>query len=414
MLELSDILQKFPAEKIDDVRAAVRAEMAPFASAFPAKSSVAIAVGSRGIDQIATIVTAVVDQLKMWDVRPWIVPAMGSHGNASAEGQREVLAGYGIRESIVGAPVRASMDVIELDRGDLPHPIFQDRIAYEADAVIVINRVKEHTDYHEKIESGLLKMCVIGLGKHRQAQIMHRYGVAGLRDGIPPAARQILRQGKIRLGLGIVENAYDQPLKIKAAAPQDMQAVEEKLLQLCREHMPRLPLDKIDLLIVDRMGKDISGTGLDTNIIGRRLIRGEAEPSSPDISRIAVCGLTPDSHGNAIGVGLADIITRRLHDQIDFAATYENVLTSTFTERGKIPLIADSDRQAVEWAMRTWGPVPPQDAIILRIRDTLHLSQMQASSAALAALKNESRVETIAAPQGIFDEDGHLLPMPPS
>ncbi|MHB8064729.1 MAG: DUF362 domain-containing protein, partial [Ruminiclostridium sp.] len=274
---------KFQNECIEDIEGAVKGEIQESGVKFVSGASIAIAVGSRGIKNIHRVVKATTEYLKAQGVNPFIIPAMGSHGGANAKGQKEVLESYGITEEYIGAPIRSSMEVVELTQGDLCHKVFIDRYASEADGIIVINRVKVHTDFHGKTESGLLKMCVIGLGKHKQALEMHRYGVYGLRELIPLAAKHILKHSKIMLGIGIVENAYDQTAVIKAVRPEVMEKEEVKLLDICRENMPKLPVNKLDVLIVDQMGKDITGVGIDPNITGRIRIRNEKEPETPDI-----------------------------------------------------------------------------------------------------------------------------------
>jgi hypothetical protein len=311
---------------------------------------------------------------------------MGSHGGATAEGQRQVLEGYGVTEEYAGADIRSSMEVVVLPPGSLGHRVYMDRHAFEADATVVINRVKVHTDFHGTTESGLLKMCVIGLGKHAMALEIHRHGVYGLKELIPVAARYVLGHSNIIMGIGIVENAYDQTAIIQAIHARDLEREELKLLDFNRKHMPCLPVDKLDVLVADQMGKDISGVGMDPNITGRMRIRGQLEPSRPDISNIIALELTEGSHGNALGMGLADFITRRFFKQIDFEATYENVMTSTFTERGKMPIVAENARQAMEYALRTAGPIEMADVKIIRIRNTLKLDEMYVSAAVLREL----------------------------
>lgn len=403
------VRQLFPNQPIVDIEEAVLKEIKDSGIEFRAGANIALAVGSRGVANISLIVKTVVQYLKAHGVNAFIVPAMGSHGGATAEGQKEVLEGYGITENYVGAPIKSSMQVVELPQGDLIHKVYMDRNAYEADGIIVINRVKVHTDFHGNTESGLLKMCVIGLGKHKQALEIHRYGVYGLRELIPKAAKQIISQSKIVLGIGLVENAYDETAVIKAIIPEVMEQEEVKLLNICRKSMPKLPVNALDLLIIDEMGKDVSGSGIDTNIIGRIRIRNEAEPETPDITTIVVTDLTESSHGNATGVGLADFITQRLYDKIDFKATNENILTSTFTERGKIPIVAGTDRCAVEYAFRTWGPVRPADAKIVRIQNSLHLSEIYVSRALYEMIKDKNEIESMGLFQDMFDEHDQLI-----
>lgn len=324
------IKQKFNNDKLEDISKAVQEEVKNVGLNIKPGSKIAITVGSRGIANLKVIVKAVVDSLKEMGAEPFIIPAMGSHGGATAEGQIEVLASYGVTEGYIGAPIKSSMKVVTLPSDGLEHKVYMDKYAYEADGTIVLNRVKLHTDFHGPTESGLMKMIVIGLGKHAQALVMHRYGVYGLRELIPPTARQVLKHGNIIMGLGIVENAYDETYIVKAMKPEVMEEEEIKLMNIARTTFPSLPVDRMDILVVDSIGKDISGSGMDTNIIGRIKINTEKDPKTPKITNIIITDLTEASHGNAVGMGLADIMTKRFKDKIDFNTTYENVLTSTF------------------------------------------------------------------------------------
>lgn len=299
------------------------------------------------------------------------------------------------------------MEVVELPSNGLENKVYMDKLAYSADGTIVINRIKPHTDFHGDIESGLLKMCVIGLGKHKQAIEIHRFGTYGLKYLIPPTAKRIIEYGNIILGIGIVENAYDETMVISAAKPEDFEREDKRLLDIARGNMPRLPVDKLDLLIVDEMGKDISGAGMDTNIIGRIYIDGETEPEKPKITRIVVTDLTEKAHGNAIGIGLADLTTRRLVNKIDFNATYQNAVTSTFLHRGKIPVIAEDSKTAIEWALMTCGPIDIPNARIIRIKNTLSLNELYISRSVLEEIKD--RIEIIGDFTDILDEEGELI-----
>ncbi len=411
--KLIRVKQKFSDEYIEDIEGAVKYELAKSGLKFESGSSIALAVGSRGINNIHRIVKATVEYLKDAGVTPFVVPAMGSHGGANAGGQKKVLEGYGITEEYIGAPIYSSMEVTELPQGDLCHKVFMDSCAYNADGIIVINRIKVHTDFHGKTESGLLKMCVIGLGKHKQALEMHRYGVYGLKELIPKAAGHILKTGKIMLGIGIVENAYDRTAVIKAVLPESMEEEEVKLLDICRKNMPGLPVDKLDILIVDQMGKDISGVGIDPNITGRMGIRNAKEPERPDITNIVVTDLTGASHGNALGMGLADFITKRLYEKIDFKATYENVLTSTFLERGKMPVVAGTDKEAVEYAIRTCNNIKPESARIIRIKNTLHLGEIYVSHSIYEDIKDSVNIEIMGHFEEMTDVRGSLKKFEP-
>jgi hypothetical protein len=271
--------------------------------------------------------------------------------------------------------------VVEVPAKGLAHKLFMGRNAFEADGVVLLNRIKPHTDFRSTYESGLVKMSVVGLGNHAQAKIMHGLGVPGLRDLIPLAAGEIFATGKILFGLAVVEDAYDKTMRVRALTPDRILAEEPELLRLAASSMPRLPADRIDILIVDEIGKNLSGTGMDSNIIGRIRVKGTPEPATPDIGTIIVNDLTPESHGNALGIGLADIITRNLFDKVDFRAMYANVVTTTFLERGKTPVVADSLAHAFDIALRTVDSRPPDQLRVIRIRNTLHLEEMHVSPA---------------------------------
>ncbi len=407
---LTKIRQRFERPRLPDIPEAVRDALAGMASHIAPGASIAIAVGSRGIANLATIVRTTVEFVKAQNGHPFIIPAMGSHGGGTAVGQAEVLASYGVTPEAMGCPVRSSMETVEITGPDSPARVFMDHFAYESDGVILINRVKLHTDFHGRHESGLVKLSVIGLGKHRQALEIHSHGVYGLRNLIPPTAARIFDSGKVLFGLALVENAYDETMKIQTLEAGEIMEKEPALLALSRANMPSLPVDDVDLLIIDEMGKDISGAGIDPNIIGRNMIRGEPEPERPRIKVIVVTDLTPASHGNAVGIGLADVVTRHLVDKIDLDATYENTVTSTFLERGKIPVTAPDARQAYAWARRSCGVIPDEDVRVIRIRNTLELSEVYVSDAILADLSDREDVVRLQDPTPAFDDTGALTP----
>jgi hypothetical protein len=389
------IRQRFPRPRVENLERELRKELAAAEVAIAPGRRIAVAVGSRGIANLAEIVRLTVGWVRGQGGEPFVVPAMGSHGGATADGQRAVLAAYGVTEATAGAPVCASMDVVELPRDGLELAVYCDRLAAEADGTIVINRIKPHTSFHGKYESGLMKMLAIGLGKHRQALALHRRGVAGLRELMPQVALRVLRHGNVRLGIGIVENAYDETMLVKALPAARIPEEEPLLLDLARANMPSLPVDDLDILIVDEIGKNISGLGMDTNIIGRLKIPGQPEPDRPRIKLIIVRGLTLETRGNAAGIGLADIITRKAYEQIDLPATYANVLTTGFLERGKIPLIADDDRQALAIALDALALDDPAQARIVRIRNTLHIDELLISPALVPKLSGRSEIEVL-------------------
>jgi hypothetical protein len=407
-LRLTRLRVSFPRPTLSDVDSAVRAELEKSRGTFPARGEIALAVGSRGVANIDRVVKTTAATLRSWGLEPFVVPAMGSHGGATAAGQAQLLSDYGISEDRIGCPVRSSMDVASLEAGDLPFPLFMDRHAFDSAGVVVINRIKPHTDFHGSYESGLAKMAVIGLGKERQASAMHRFGVPGLRDGIPRAAERILRTGKIIGGLGLVENAYDETMAIEFVAGSALLAREPDLLEVARSNMPKLPVDALDILIVDELGKNISGTGMDTNVIGRTRIAGEPEPAAPQIRMIVATDLTAPSHGNATGVGLADVVTRQLYDKIDVGVMYTNVFTSGFPERGKIPVVAPTARDAYACALRACGPIQDGAARIVRIKNTLQLGEIYVSDAVLRDLVDRTDIAVMTASESVFDERGEM------
>lgn len=409
-LKLIRITQSFPNQLpgIEDVPAELRRGLEGLSISLKPGARVAIAVGSRGLANLATIVRTVALTLKDLGASPFVIPAMGSHGGGTAEGQQAVLENLGVSSETVGVPIRASMDVVTLDSGDLGHPVHMDRLAYESDGIVIINRVKPHTDFHGRYESGLMKMCVLGLGKHAQALEMHRLGLAGLRDRLAPTALRVLATGKVLLGLAVVENAREQTVLIKALLPDAIPQEEPGLLDLARANMPRLPVEAIDVLIVDRMGKDISGSGMDSNIIGRLMIRGQPEPESPSVGTLVVTDLTEATHGNAAGMGFADVITKRLADKIDYPVMSENVITSTFLERGKTPLVAPTAEKAYEIALRACGLADASRARVVRIQDTLHLDEVYVSASVYQEL--QGRVPDPEEFAEMFQSDGELAP----
>ncbi|RPI21688.1 MAG: DUF2088 domain-containing protein [Acidobacteria bacterium] len=402
------IRRRFESPRLDDVPQAIRAELEACGVGFQAGSRVAVAVGSRGIANLSWIVGETLRWLEEQGVRPFIVPAMGSHGGATPEGQTAVLREYGVSEEKLGVPVVSSLDVVELPGDDVPIPVFFDKAAFESSGTIVINRVKPHTSFHGPHESGLIKMIAVGLGKHRGALAIHRLGVRGLREVMPRVALQCLRHANIRLGIGVVENSKDETMLVRAAPASSLFEVDQELLGAARAAMPSLPASRLDLLIVDEMGKDISGLGMDTNVIGRLKIPGEPEPASPQIRLIIVRALTGKTCGNAAGIGLADIVTRKLYHAIDFPSTYENVLTSTFLERAKIPLIANDDSQALEFAERAAGMPPLAEAHIIRIKNTLRLEEAWISESLYQEVGGLSDVAYLGRVERVFDAAGQL------
>jgi hypothetical protein len=407
---LTKIKQHFRNDSLADVKGELSKELLKLGPFIKPGARIGVAIGSRGIKNFGLIVKGVLEFLIGNKAYPFIIPAMGSHGDATAEGQEGILAAYGISEKTMGVPVRSSMDVVELAQGDCPNPVFMDKNAYESDGVILINRIKPHTDYHGKYESGLVKMAVIGLGNEKQASAIHSYGVYGLSKLITSTAKQIFSTGKILGGIALVENAYDDTMLVNVLKADEFFKQEPVLLDIARQNMPAFPVNDIDLLIIDQMGKDISGVGIDTNIIGRLKISGQAEPEKPNIKAILVLDLTDRSHGNAIGIGLSDVITKKLYDKIDFSATYSNAVTSSFLERAKIPLVANNDKEAFEIALRSCGYLKMGEEKIIRIKDTLHLDEIYVSEPILNLIKGSAGIESIKENVALFNGENEFTP----
>jgi hypothetical protein len=347
--------------------------------------TVAVAVGSRGIDQLARVVGATIAKLKSAGARPFIFPAMGSHGGATPEGQREVLATFGITEDVIGAPINASMEVVEIGRTVKGIRVLVSKPALEADAIVIINRVKPHTDFaSEQIGSGLRKMCVIGVSKAEGAFEFHRYASkSGPEFGYEPTLIEVsgymLKHLKSVFGLALVEDGYHKLAHIEAMPGSEIAEREPALFRRASAWMARLPFEKIDVLVVDEMGKNISGSGMDPNVIGRRI---RVQPLNPgqEIGAIYVRGLTPETHGNAIGVGLADIVSQRLVDELDKVSTYTNSLSAMSPGSARIPMHFPNDYECLSASLRMSG-ADPAAARIVRVRNTLAMDKFVASAA---------------------------------
>jgi hypothetical protein len=400
------VRQRLAGERITDVASAVRQAVAQagVAERVVPGARIAITAGSRGISHIAEIIAAIVACLRQRGAEPFIVPAMGSHGGATAPGQRAVLEGYGITEQACGAPIRATTEVVEVGRTQRGVPVYMDRLAFEADGIVVCGRVKAHTAFKAPIESGLCKMLAVGLGKQRGAETMH---ASGLAETIPDAATVALGTGKVLFGVAIVENAADEPYRIVAVPPEQFHETDRRLLEVSNSLLPRIPFDHLHVLIVDWIGKNISGSGMDPNVIGMwRRLGGERRP---DYRRIVVRDLTPESHGNAIGIGWADFTTTRLVSAIDYQAMYTNCLTANAPDLARIPMAMPTDREAIEAAIKT---ATPQGSVRLaRVHSTLRLEELYVSEALLPEVERNPNLEVIQAPAPMqFDAEGRLLP----
>lgn len=370
---------------------------------------VAVGVGSRGIENIHLIVRATVAELKRRGALPFIVPAMGSHGGATAEGQRKVLAEYGVTEDFIGAPIVSSLETVHLGEVLDGVEVHFDKTAYEqADAILVVCRIKPHTDFKARIESGILKMLGIGLGKHKGASYLHRFGMDRFGTLLPAVGKLILERAPILGGVAIVEDAYHDTAAIEIVTGEQLPGREEELLEEAKRLMPRFWLDQIDVLVVDQIGKNISGSGMDPNVIGRSGTN-RAFGDGPAISRMVVRGLTPETKGSAVGIGLAEFTTRRVVEQIDFAPMYTNVITAMEVSGGKLPIILDNDEEAVSVAIYTTGKKNYAEASVVRIRHTLAMEEILVSENLLPLVEAHPMMEVGGEPQPWrFDSDGYL------
>lgn len=367
---------------------------------------IGIPVGSRGIAQIPLLLRTVIDYVRRLGAEPVLVAAMGSHGGGTAAGQQAVLTALGVTEPAVGAPIICNTEAVAVARSPDGEPVWFDSVLARCDGLLVVNRVKPHTSFHGPLESGLTKMLVVGCGKAEGARQFHRLGAPRLAGRLQEFGQLLLERLPVLGGVAVLENGRDEIEALEPVAPDGWLESEERLLARARALLPGLPVEQLDLLVVDEMGKNIAGTGMDTNVIGRIGIRGMPEVG-PRIERVVVLDLTEESHGNANGMGLADLVTRRLASKVDFAATYLNCLTATFLERAKLPMVMETDQAAIRAALQSLGD-PPEPAII-RIRNTLALERMLVSPAVLARLAGAAQVEVVGEPvPWRFAEDGSL------
>ena len=369
--------------------------------------SVAIGVGSRGVAGVGGVVAALVGALQESGAEPFVVPAMGSHGASTAEGQAEVLAHLGVGEESVGCPVRATMETVKIGETASGVAVYMDRNAYEADSVIVVNRVKPHTAFRGTVESGPTKMLAIGLGKQRGAHSIHSAGWENIHRTIPEAARVAVESGKVAFGLATVENSGEEPCRIVAIPAEKLEQAEAPLLEEAKKNLARLPFDEIDILIVDEIGKNISGDGADPNVTGR--YPTTAASGGPRVERMVYLGLTEETGGNANGLGMADVVTERLAGSMDRPATYLNALTSTTPAPVKTPMVMPTDEMAVAAALTMCAGVEPRDARLVRIENTLKLGKIWVSEALLQEVKANERLEVLEDPQPMRFEEGETF-----
>jgi hypothetical protein len=373
--------------------------------------TIAVGCGSRGIAKIDVIVRSTIEALKELGAKPFIVAAMGSHGGANSEGQRELLASYRISEKELGVPVKTDMDSQKIGLNSWGEPVWWDKNALLADGVVTVSRIKPHTDYRGNYESGITKMCVIGFGKREGASQHHRWGWKGLQQMLPESAKVILDKTKFLGGLAILENAKEETALLEAVDRDDLLAREPVLLEQARNLMGRLPFDEFDILVVGEIGKNYSGAGIDPNVVGRLLIEAapELETNKPKITRMCALDLSPESHGNGTGVGIADLTTERLLAAIDPVPFRMNNLTACFLWRSKLPLGFPNDRECIQAAIDTcWQPIPEKLKFAI-IPNTLEVAEMWVSDPLVEIAKKDSNLEVIGKSIPLsFDEKGNI------
>jgi Lactate racemase N-terminal domain len=401
---LARVRQQIPQPRVEDVPGTVRRLIleSRLRDRVPAGGTIAVGVGSRGVNGIAVIAKAAVQTLQEMGFRPFIVAAMGSHGGATPEGQRELLASYNVTTESMGVPVKTDMDTVVLGTNPVGLPIYFDRNAYEADGVLLLNRVKPHTDFRATYESGVVKMLTIGLGKRDGASQVHKLGLRGLKEVLPAVGRFLVKNTKFALGLAIIENARDETAEIVPLEPETIFDQEPALLDKARGLMGRLPFDQIDVLVVGELGKNYSGAGMDPNVIGRLMVETQNDFERPQVTRLVVLDVSDESHGNIVGVGFADLTTERLVSRVDQEAFRINVLTSCCLERARIPITLSNDREVIEKAIDTCWRIDPAEARIVVIPNTLEVEELWVSKPL------EAEVE--ANPQ--LKRETDYLPMP--
>jgi hypothetical protein len=409
-IPLLKIKRQFDEKYLEDITGEIKKEFYRIGLDKKIKPGMKIAItaGSRGIDRIVEILKSVINEVKEVKGEPFIVTSMGSHGGATAEGQRRVLEHYGITEKSMGVPIKATMETVEIDYLENGLPVHFDKIAYQADGVIAVNRVKVHTAFKGEIESGLHKLLSVGLGNHRGASLVHYLGVKGLKHYMVEFAKAILNKAPIIGGFGILENGYDRTLEIKGARPEEFSEVDRELLAKCKKILPKLPVRDIDLLVIQEIGKNISGTGMDTNIVGG--IQDSGDFGQPKIKKILVLDITEESQGNAIGVGIAHMITEKLYNKINYKAMNTNAITSTLMERARVPIIFQTEQEAIEAGLKTIWNLPGIPPRIIIIRNTLKLDEMYVSEAIWGEIKDKQNILSIGNWEEMhFNELGDLF-----
>ena len=404
-----EVGQKFDLSALSDIDAVVAEQFQRFAEVNLTGKSVAIGVGSRGIKQQPEVVKALIGELKAAGAEPFIIPAMGSHGGGSAEGQTAVLASYGYTEENIGAPIRSSLEVVELGRIERDVPVYCDKLAMEADHIIMCNRVKPHTDFRAKHESGLIKMVAIGMAKHAGATALHFHGMGNFKTLLPAAAMVFLEKTPTLFGVAMVENAEENLKHLEFVAPDDFFHRDTALLEMAKTSIPRLYFDTVDVLIIDEIGKDISGAGMDPNVTGRPPSSLPGFDSGIAINRIVVRDLTKKTEGNSTGIGAADVTTQRLVQKVDWTKIYVNIVTAGVLEGARLPIVANTDRDAIGIALRGCFGVTSESSRIVRIKNTLEMTTVWASEPMVADIEKNQDQTLLSEPFNLeFDANDGL------
>ena len=407
---MAAVQQVFDSDHIEDIPGEMRRELSREAVRAKIRPGMRIAItaGSRGIDHLAVIIRELVSFLKEQGALPFVIPAMGSHGGATAEGQLAIVHEYGVTEEFVGCPVLATMEVVKIGELDDGRPIFINRLAAEADGIISLNRIKAHTAFRGSYESGVMKMLTIGLGCQQGAEVCHRQGILHLGENVEKFAFGILKNANVLLGVGIIENAYDQTAMIRVMTGEEIPAVEPELLKLAKARMACLKLPQVDVLIVDRIGKDISGEGMDPNIAGRFIV--PTIQGGIQATRIGILDITEKTLGNVVGLGMADTCSKRVVERMSREATYPNSLTSTVTSLCKIPMYFDTQKETIQATIKMTPGKAPEEITMIRIRDTLSMDTIWVSENLIPAVENMPDMQLLTEPEALqFDADGNLF-----
>lgn len=408
MPRMVTIHQQYDTQRIEDTGRHLRAEMEklPDQDGYRGKR-ICITVGSRGIPDLDVMVRTMCDVLKQWGAKPFIIPAMGSHGGGTAEGQLEMIAGYNITEETMGVPILASMDVVQY--GDLNGiPLYCDKHAYESDGIVIFNKVKPHTDFRGPHESGLLKMIAIGIAKHKGAAMFHSFGFHRFAELIPQVSELFLQKCPVAFGVGVVQNAYDDICSIDVCTPDKMIETDARLLAEAKDKLAKFLFDDIDLLIIDEIGKNISGNGHDPNVTGRNL--GGTFKDTLKLKKLFVRGITPQAHHNGSGLSACDITTRKVLRDVDWDVTWTNGLTTGIMTSGQIPIYANTDREAIQMCIKTLYNIDYSKARVVHIKNTLSMSTIEVSETLYDAIRDMPGISCVSGPKQMeFDEAGNLI-----